>query len=590
MSSACGRWTIAFNGEAYRFKELRDELDGRRRTQWRGHSDTEVIIEFVAEDGFEQTIRKLSGMFAIAAVDLHEGRLWLASDRAGKKPLYYGWMAGVFAFASELKALAALGSMPVIDRAAAAMMLRYRYVPAPHCIYQGLSKLMPGELASVDLREAQPGAEPIRERYWRVGEFARDAVKARRAGASDPAQLESVLEAAVARRMVSDVPIGAFLSGGVDSSIVCALMARVSTEIVRTFSIGFEDTSRDESHHAERVALALGTDHTNWRITDSDLLEVVPSLPMVFDEPYADPSQIPTCLVCVLARRYVTVALSGDGGDEVFGGYPRYRTSQDRWSAVARTPMWLRRRYAYAVRAGAPIIRWCDRAFSLSHKHQLVRARMMLRTPDVMAGLVGSRTFPEFYRGLMSGWHTPPVLGLDLCSGPADQILSSGCDVAALGPSDWMMATDFCTYLHGDILTKVDRASMACSLEVRCPFLDSDVVDFAWRLPAEHRVGSDLKVILKALARQLVPPEVVDRPKAGFGVPLARWLRGPLKAWMQDLLSPDALRRGGLLDPLPVQAAVSDLLAGSDSEQGRVWSVLMLSEWLRTNRAVADSP
>jgi len=580
MVSACGRLAIAFNGEIYGFEALRAELDSRRSTPWRGHSDTEVVLECFAQDGFERTVARLSGMFAIAAIDMQERRLWLASDRAGKKPLYFGWTFGVFAFASEMKALAALGPMPPVDPEAAAMMLRYGYVPAPWSIRRGILKLPQGSMVELDLDSVVPGNCPSPRTYWSIGALATRTAEARRGGSADADGFEQVLGAAVRRRLVSEVPVGAFLSGGVDSSVVCALMVRAAQGRVRTFSIGFEDAGLDESHHADRVAAALGTDHVCHRISDADMLAVVPSLPTMFDEPFSDSSQIPTHLVSRVARLHVTVALSGDGGDEVFGGYDRYRKALDRWRSLERMPLPLRLASAAALRAVGPAIVWADRVTGLSDRSDPGPLRAMLRSPSDIADIAPSPHFADFYRRTVSTWHRSPVAGQGAANARPDQILDSGLDLAALGPRAWMMAVDFMTYMHGDILVKVDRASMAESLEVRCPFLDPEVVEFAWTLPDELRIGCrGLKVALQDLARRLVPPEVVDRPKKGFGVPLARWLRGPLRPWMQDLLSPATLLCHGILDPVPVQASVQALLAGHDAEQSRVWAAASLTAW-----------
>jgi asparagine synthase (glutamine-hydrolysing) len=580
MISACGRWAIAFNGEIYDFEALREGLDRCRNTPWRGHSDTEVVLESIAQYGFARTVERLSGMFAIAAIDMNEHRLWLASDRAGKKPLYFGWTCGLFAFGSEMKALAALGPLPPIDHDAAAMMLRYGYVPAPWSIRRGILKLPQGSIAEFDLRAVVPGVCPPVRAYWSIGQLASKSVDVRRSRRSDAAGLEDVLESAVRRRLVSDVPVGAFLSGGVDSSLVCALMVRAARGRVRTFSIGFEDASLDESRHAACVASALGTDHVCHRISDDDMLAVVPSLPTMFDEPFSDSSQIPTHLVSRVARQHVAVALSGDGGDEVFGGYSRYRAVLRGWNTLSRVPWPIRAASASALRALGPAIMCADRVSGLSRRSGFGPLRSVLRSPKAMADAVASSDFVEVYRRAMSTWHQPPVMGISMTKCHPDPILASGLEPDMLGPRGWMMAIDFMTYMHGDILVKVDRASMSESLEVRCPFLDTEVVDFAWSLPDELRIGRESpKVALQDLARRLVPPEVVDRPKMGFGVPLARWLRGPLRPWMQELLSPQTLRRHGILDPVPIASSVSALLAGQDAEQSRVWAAASLMAW-----------
>jgi asparagine synthase (glutamine-hydrolysing) len=470
--------------------------------------------------------------------------------------------------------------MPPVDHDAAAMMLRYGYVPAPWSIRRGILKLPQGSIAQLDLRSVVPGTCPKPRAYWSIGALATETAARRRSGRVDANALEGVLEAAVRRRLVADVPVGAFLSGGVDSSVVCALMVRAAQGTVRTFSIGFEDPKLDESHHASRVAAALGTDHVCHRISDADMLAVVPALPSMFDEPFSDSSQIPTHLVSQLARKHVTVVLSGDGGDEVFGGYSRYRIALEGWRSLGSVPSLVRTASAAMLRAFGPAIVLADRVTGLSSRSGLGPLRAFLRSPSGMADIASSVDFADFYQRTVSTWRRVPVAEIGSAPCHPDLILDSGLDLTVLGPRCWMMALDFMTYMHGDILVKVDRASMAESLEVRCPFLDTEVVEFAWSLPDELRIGcGGLKVALQDLARRLVPPEVVDRPKMGFGVPLARWLRGPLRPWMQDLLSRGTLLRHGILDPVPVEASVKALLAGHDAEQSRVWAAASLSAW-----------
>ena len=585
MVSACGNWVIAFNGEVYNHQELRQSLERESRHVWRGHSDTEVVLACIAQHGFQQSLPRLSGMFAIAAVDIRNRRLWLATDRAGKKPLYYGWVNGIFGFASELKALRSIGRMPEADRDAVALFLRYGYIPAPHTIHRGLRKLPQGCFASIPLASTTPGDAVHPNAYWSIDDVVRAGKALRPEERADPAMLESVLEAAVRRRLVADVPVGAFLSGGVDSSIVSALMARNARGRVSTFSIGFEDPALDESRHALAVARHLGTEHTNHIVSDTEMRAVVPMLPAMFDEPFADSSQIPTYLVSRLARSRVTVSLSGDGGDELFGGYDRYREAIRTWSALHRVPAGLRRAGASALVHAAPLIRAFDRWTGLSHRSGRGSVRALLRSPSNAAEVLRAPSFQAMYRRMVSTWSVPPVAGLCAESVASDPLLDLGFDPDAIGQDCWMMLADFRTYLPGDILVKVDRASMAESLEVRCPFLDSEVVAFAWSLADEHRIHPPrLKVALHDLACRLVPREVVERPKMGFGVPLARWLRGPLRAWMLDTLSEAKLRRDGLLDAGPVRASLDRLLAGADSEQSRVWATLMLCDWLESQR------
>jgi asparagine synthase (glutamine-hydrolysing) len=402
-----------------------------------------------------------------------------------------------------------------------------------------------------------------------------------------PTGIEGVLETAVQRRLVSDVPVGAFLSGGIDSSVVTALMARNSPGRISTFSIGFEDRKLDESKYANAVAAHLGTDHTSFIVSDSDMLDVIPKLPWMYDEPFADSSQIPTYLVSRLARSRVKVALSGDGGDELFGGYGRYSEAIQVWRGLQKLPYPMRRLTTALLAQLSPVIAISDAKFGLSRRisHRFVKAA--LRSPEGISELISCRAFQDLYRRMMSSWSTSPVLHLSADSVHPDPLCDIGLSVDDVGFGAWMMAADFQTYLPGDILVKVDRASMAESLEVRCPMLDKDVVAFAWSLDMEHRInGSRLKVALNDLARKLIPHEVIERPKMGFGVPLARLLRGPLREWMLDSLSRTRIANAGLLDANKVANSVNRLLNGQDEEQSRVWSALMLSEWCGATIAI----
>jgi asparagine synthase (glutamine-hydrolysing) len=586
MSSACERWVIAFNGEIYDYRRLRHELDRLRHVPWRGHSDTEVALEWIAHAGFAAAIRRFSGMYAIAAVDRLEGVLWLASDGAGKKPLYYGKVGDVFAFGSELKALAQVGTMPPVDRVSAGLMMQYGYVPHPRSIYEGISKLAPGTLGRIDLRRGD--LECAIETHWQPP-AGRPAVGSGRVLGPERAsqELERILAEAVGRRLVADVPIGALLSGGVDSSVVVALAVRAGHAGIRTFSIGFDDPRLDESSHALAVARALGTRHVARRIGESEMLEIVPDLPVIFDEPFSDSSQIPTLLVSRVARDEVTVALSGDGADELFGGYERYRAALRAWRLLDRFPTTVRTVGGGLLHAVAPVLDAVDRGSGLSSRLPRGSFRHALRNPRSLAAFVATPDFPSLYSRMMRTWSDPPVGG---CAGDAsaDPVLGHASAFESLGARAWMMDTDFRTYLPGDVLTKVDRASMAASLEVRCPLLDEEVVRFAYELPDEDRIGhggEHLKPLLKGIARRLVPPEVIDRPKMGFGVPLAAWLRGPLRDWARDLLSEDTVARHGILDGARVRASFDSLERGSDGESGRVWAACSLSAWLEHGRA-----
>lgn len=586
MSSACERWVIAFNGEIYDFRQLRRELDRHRNVPWHSQSDTEVALEWIAYEGFAAAIRRFSGMYAIAAVDRLEGVLWLASDMAGKKPLYFGKVGDIFAFGSELKALAQIGPMPPIDRVSAGQMMQYGYVPHPRSIYEGISKLAPGTFGRVDIRHG--GFECEIETHWQPpARGSAIGLGGARGPERTSQELERILTEAVGRRLVADVPVGAFLSGGVDSSLVVALAVRAGHQGIRTFSIGFEDPRLDESAHALAVASALGTRHTGQRISESEMLGIVPGLPIIFDEPFSDSSQIPTYLVSRVAREEVTVALSGDGADELFGGYERYRAALRAWHVLNRVPLTVRTVGGGLLRALAPVLAATDREFGLASRLPAGSARHVLRNPRLLADLFMTPDFPSLYSHMMRTWVEPPMQGTgDHASD--DPILKRSWAFESLGARAWMMDTDFRTYLPGDVLTKVDRASMATSLEVRCPLLDEEVIRFAYGLPDDARIGQggqDLKPLLKDIARRLVPPTVIDRPKMGFGVPLAAWLRGPLRDWARDLLSEETVGRHGILDASRVRNSLDLLERGSDGESGRVWAACSLSAWLEQRRA-----
>ena len=585
MASACERWMIAFNGEIYDYRRLRTELDRHRHVPWRGQSDTEVALEWIAFEGFTSAIRRLSGMYAIAAVDRLEGVLWLASDRAGKKPLYFGRVGGAFAFGSELKAIVDVGPTPPVDRVSAGLMMRYGYVPHPRSIYEGISKLAPGTLGRIDLRKDEFTCSI--ESHWQPPEHRPSDRSEHALGPERTStELERVLAEAVGRRLVADVPVGALLSGGVDSSIVVALAVRAGHTGIRTFSIGFGDPRLDESAHAISVADALGTRHVARRIDDREMLGIVPELPVVYDEPFSDSSQIPTCLVSRVAREEVTVALSGDGADELFGGYERYRAALRAWRVLNRLPYPVRAVCGGVLNSMAPAVAAADRSLALSSRLPSGTARHALRNPRSIAEFVGTPGFPSLYARMMCSWVDPPVKRYP-GSQQDDPVLGRAWALELLGARAWMMDTDFRTYLPGDILTKVDRASMAASLEVRCPMLDSEVVRFAYGLPDDARIGHggcELKPMLKEIARRLVPPEVIDRPKMGFGVPLASWLRGPLRDWARELLSEETLARHDILDGPRVRASFSALERGSDGESGRVWAACSLSAWLERTR------
>ena len=571
MISSSGRYVIVFNGEVYNFRELRDALvsTGARFT---GSSDTEVILEAIQAWGLEAAVRRFVGMFAIALWDREERTLHLVRDRMGVKPLFWGRQGNLLLFGSELKALHAHPDWtPEIDRDALAAYFRHAYVPAPYSIYKDTGKVMPGTVVSI----GPDGRETVSV-YWSLADV-------RDAGQRDPLDvteeeavdaLDRLIRESVGLRMISDVPLGAFLSGGIDSSTVVAHMQALSTRPVKTFTIGFEDDSFNEAKDAKRVAEHLGTDHTELIVTPTEARDVIPSLAEWYDEPFADASQIPTALVSRLARREVTVSLSGDGGDEAFGGYDRYIQGRDLWTRLQGLPGPLRAAAAGILKA-VPQSLW----------NALFRVTPGRLTPGQggqtmhwLAECLGSGDFDFFFRRLVTIWDAPGTLVPG-----AREVVSPVWDGAAPGDiSERMMYLDGVTYLPDDILAKLDRASMAFGLEAREPLLDHRIFDLAWRLPADLRVrGGTGKWLLRRVLARYVPPALTDRPKMGFSLPLGDWLRGPLRDWAEELLAPKRLGEDGIIDPAPVGVAWKRLMAGAPGADARIWAVLMFQAWRR---------
>jgi asparagine synthase (glutamine-hydrolysing) len=581
MLSACGRFVLSYNGEIYNFPALRSELE-QAGDFFRGHSDTEVLLAAFARWGIVETCRRINGMFAFALWDRRQRELTLCRDRFGQKPLYYGWSGQSFLFGSELKALAAYpGFAPEIDQEAVTLYLRHGYVPTPRSIWAGIRKLPPGTLLTLGDRDRQTHDLPVPISYWSAQEAAsrglEDGYRGTEAEATD--QLEALLEDAVGQCMVSDVPLGAFLSGGVDSSIVVALMQAQSERPVRTFSIGFEQESFDESKHAAAVARHLGTDHTEMTVTHSDALAIIPDIPRIYDEPFADSSQIPTYLLSKLTREHVTVSLSGDGGDEVFGGYNRYLWGSHLARLITHSPLSLRQ-FGCGVLRAVPIAAWDVLATTFA---PLLPDRLKVAQPGdklhKLAGVAGAADARTAYLGLTSLWDDPSSL-----TGhpePASTVLAAFDALPGAGILSGMMVADAVTYLPDDILVKVDRASMAVSLESRIPLLDHRVYEFAWRLPVHMKLRNGRgKHLLRQVLYRHVPQALIERPKMGFGVPIGDWLRGPLREWAENLLEEDRLRRQGLVDPVSIRRRWSEHLGGQRNWQHQLWAVLMLHAWL----------
>ncbi len=587
MTSGNGRFVLIFNGEIYNFRELRAELE-RRHVTFRGTSDTEVIIEGVAAWGVKETLTRLWGMFALAIWDRDERQLWLARDRLGKKPLYLGrapHAAGGVAswiFGSELKALRAHPTCPTsLDRSALAAFVRFGYVPTPWSIYDGIEKIPPGQL----VRLTADGRR-IDEPYWDARAALRPAGFPETATAPDAApdvainQLETLLADAVSRRLIADVPLGAFLSGGIDSSLIVALMQTASGRPVRTFTMGFPVDGYDEAAAARAVARHLGTDHTEVYVTAAAARDVIPRLPRLYDEPFADSSQIPTFLVAQLARQHVTVALTGDGGDEVFGGYVRHAWVDAVWTRSRGVPRPLRQSAEWLLRSLSPES-W-DRVGGFVEP--ALPARWRQRRPGEklhkLADIVHAAHPREMYQRLVSLW--PPdhrlVPGASARPSWADALTDG---IALDSPARHMMFADLVGYLPDDVLVKVDRATMGVGLEARAPLLDHRVVEWAWRLPMALKIRhGEGKWILRQILHRHVPRALVDRPKAGFAVPVGDWLRGPLRAWGEALLDEPTLRRQGFFDPAPIRAAWTRHVAGAGREESRLWPILMFQAWL----------
>lgn len=583
MRSACGRYVIAFNGEIYNHRALRVELErAGAAPDWRGHSDTEVLLAAVAAWGLTDALRRFNGMFAFALWDVRERTLHLCRDRLGEKPLYYARLGDTMTFGSELKAIRAHpGWRGTIDRGALALYLRHGYVPAPHTIYEGVCKLPPGTTLSLAAGVGgDTAAGPVP--YWSARAAAEAGLAAPFTGSPGDAEseLDALLIDAVRLRVEADVPLGAFLSGGIDSTTVVAMMQRLASSPVRTFSIGFDAAGHDEAPHARAIAARLGTSHEELYVTPAEALQVIPTLPRLYDEPFADPSQIPTFLVSQLARRHVTVSLSGDGGDELFGGYDRYFIAQSIWRTVRRTPGAVRSIVGAGMR-GVPAVAWDT---------MLKPVRSLLPAPyrvtdfgarvQELGALLQLDHPVSLYRALLSHWNEPERLARNAVEA----------ETALTAPGQWMQGGSFAeqmmyldqvSYLPDDILVKVDRASMAVGLEARVPFLDHRLVEFAWRLPLHHKMRDGRgKWLLRRVLDRYVPRDVMDRPKRGFVVPLGDWLRGPLREWADALLSPERLRAEGYFDSELVQRRWREHVVGRRNWQYQLWDVLVFQSWL----------
>jgi len=582
MLSSSGRYVIAFNGEIYNHLELRPGL-AKTGADWRGRSDTETLVEGFEALGICRMVEQCIGMFAFAVWDRLSRKLTLGRDRLGEKPLYYGWQGqgqqSTFLFGSELKALEGHPSFtPSIDRNALCLFMRHNYIPAPHSIYQGIAKLEPGCLLTLSLAKPEPSVV----RYWSAEAVAVAGIATPFAGTNAQAvdTLEVLLKSAVSRQLMSDVPLGAFLSGGIDSSTVVALMQAQSTQPVKTFTIGFDEQAHNEAVHAKAIAKHLGTEHTELYVSPQQALKVIPRLPSLYCEPFADSSQIPTFLVSQLARQHVSVALSGDAGDELFCGYKRYLQVEQTWRAMSRFPAGARRAAANSIKAMSPQL-WNGLLRPLRHFMPPTLSRANLGDKVYKAAAVlSSGSVDALYLRFLSHWDDPESLVIG-SQEPVTKLNGAPPNLPGLDAVERMMALDTVTYLPDDILVKVDRASMGVSLEARVPFLDHRVVEFAWSIPQSMKIRDGVnKWVLRQVLYRHVPQALIDRPKMGFGAPIGDWLRGPLRHWAEELLDENRLQREGYFHAAPIRQKWAEHLTGQRNWHQQLWCVLMFQAWL----------
>jgi len=579
MTSESGRYVIAYNGEIYNFLKIREYLQARGH-QFRGRSDTEVLLSAIEAFGVEETLRKIAGMFAFALWDKNKKTLYLARDRSGEKPLYYGQLGNQLVFASELKALYKHPAWYTdIDRQALLKYIRLTYIPAPLTIHTHIKKLCPGHyLVIQNINDGQ--FEVVNNTYWQ----AKDAVEKGRQNIINNdeeavEQLDKVMKNVIQEEMISDVPVGAWLSGGVDSSTIVAIMQNFSTRPVKTFSIGYQEDEYNEAVYAKAVARHLRTDHTELYLTPQGCLNVIPDIVSIYDEPFADSSQIPTYLVAKLARESVTVSLSGDGADELFGGYNRYTWLENIWKKVGHWPLATRVLLSNML-VSIPPHQW-DTAFKIVSRLGISHLQAHLPGDKIykIANLLKCSDKREVYQALISLWQQPEALVLG--ASEISLLIDDEAQWQIAGSfKESMMLVDQTSYLPDDILAKVDRASMAVSLESRTPFLHPQLIEFAWRIPVDMKVrGGERKWILKQVMNRYLPSELMDRPKMGFGVPIDSWLRGPLREWAESLLDWDILKKQGLFDADMIHVLWKEHLSGKRNLQSVLWAVIMFQAW-----------
>jgi asparagine synthase (glutamine-hydrolysing) len=580
MTSCCGRYVIIFNGEIYNFLELKSEIEKTHDHSWQGHSDTEVLLAIIAYQGVQKALVKLNGMFVFSLFDKKENTLVLARDRFGEKPLYIYSDDACFSFASELRSIEAFTSKLTLNSSAISAQLRFSYIPAPHSIYNEVFKLMPSHYLSIKLSDYSKFTSEDSIPYWSISQLVNDTAELRESDISIAESLElneKSLRKSVRQRMVSDVPLGAFLSGGIDSTCIVALMQEESNQTVKTFSIGFQDKNYNEAQHAKSVASILGTDHHELYLDPKDMLDYVPKLHEVYDEPFSDSSQLPTLMVSKFAKKHVTVALTGDSGDEVYAGYNRHLLGGKINRNLAHIPSFLRAAAGKVAQSISPS-KYDKIADFVGHFNKKVKSQS--RVGDNIhkfSRILGFSDEEDLYNSLITT--SKHDLVSDSCTNIATPT-AKAFGHSTLSTAEKMMWQDTIGYMQNDILTKVDRASMAVSLETRVPFLDNDVFKTAWSTPLHHKLhANQTKYPLRKIISQYVPDEIMNRPKAGFGVPISSWLRRELREWAESLLSEDVLSKSGMLDVLRIRSIWKIHLSGKENLQYELWNVLMFQQW-----------
>jgi asparagine synthase (glutamine-hydrolysing) len=586
MHSACGRYVITYNGEIYNYLEIKTELEGLSAAPlWRGHSDTEVILAAITHWGLENALKKFTGMFALALWDKKERVLQLARDRLGEKPLYYGWMGNVLLFGSELKSLRMHPAWKgEINPDTLALFIQHCYVPAPYSIYKNIYKVQQGTIATFDSKNILPSSQPLKSSYWPANELAESGIRKPFQGSESEAieNLEKLLQQSVKQQMIADVPLGACLSGGIDSSTIVAIMQQQSQTPVKTFTMGFSEEAYNEAQYAKEVAKHLGTDHTELYITPREAMEVIPKLSQIYDEPFSDSSQIPTYLISQLTRSKVTVSLSGDGGDELFGGYNRYFQGRTLWNYLKLIPDNLQEVLQSTITSISPLTwdtlgKWFAPVLPEKAKQPNFGNKL-----HKLAEILNSKDPDGMYLKLVSIWQESSSI-VKNSKQSKTFILNSRTRPNIEDFTQRMMFLDAMTYLPDDILVKVDRASMAVSLETRVPFLDHKIVEFAWQTPLHMKIRNGQgKWLLRQVLHKYIPQDMIERPKMGFGVPIDSWLRGPLKDWAENLLSENKLRNEGFFNPVPIREKWMEHQAGKKNWHHHIWTILMFQSWLET--------